>query len=1177
MFQRGLRAVREPSLYMVYIEGMLRVLKVLRCSLKSLPIHFSLPAMCILVGISLVAVAQAERPPQAAIDHNNLGVAYMNEEFQAKALAEFQAAAQADPHSATAIANAGITLLYLRRTAEAIQALNKALELEPDDAAAWYSLGITLYSDAQTAQALDAFRHAETLAPHDADTHYFMGTMRSALGQFGPASAEFEKALQFNPRHASAEFGLARALKNLGKTAAAREHLEKFSAMTKAANGTLISSSYGEQGRLALTRDIMLPTSAASAMIQVSFTAVAQARGFDQPLEASGSVCVFALSGKRYLLLPSTRTGLTVYRIGGDAQLQPVAQQDLGLDIHGDGVACAVGDYDNDGNADVALALSDKVLLLRGEKGGRLEDMTAKSGLHIDGSELGGRPGALIFVDFDHDGDLDLLVTGAGGNHLWRNNGNGTFTEWTGPTGLGGNGATQTAVLSDVNNDRAVDLIVAGDRSAPSIYLNQREGAFRGKPLWTGAGLSSARGLAVADFNKDGWMDLLATHTGAPGLSLWRNNAGVGFVEVPLPLHGLTAAWAAVPIDFDNDGWIDMAALVETAHGTELKVLRNLGIDKFEDVTLRLGLEKLNVRGARGLIAGDFTGHAAPDLLVTYTDRPPQILRNLGGERHHALRINLTGLADNKSAIGTKVEVFSGSSWQKFEVTGAEGYMSQGSDEILAGLGEAKEVQVLRLLWPTGVPQDEVLLSASKPVDLTELDRRGGSCPVLFAWDGSKYRFVSDLIGAGVVGHWISPTQRNQSNPDEWTKIDGDSLKSYEGKLSVRFGEPMEEVNYIDQLRMIAVDHPVSTEVYPDERFLDEPPFASGKPVLVSASAHAPPAAWDDHGQDALPSLAKIDHHYLRDFKNLSYAGFANEHTLTLDLGPWNGAAPLHLVMSGYVEYFSASSMYSAWQAGIAPRSPSLEAQAPDGTWTEVMADMGFPAGLPRTMIVDLTGKLKQGTRRIRLRTNLQIYWDQILIDNASAAATGIRTTELPLATAHLEFLGYPKQIEGATPGELTYDYQSISATGPFAWQRGAYTRYGNVTPLLLARDNQFVVFGSGEDVDAEFDPTSLPPLPPGWKRDYFFYANGYVKDMDFYDASPFTVGQLPFHGMHGYPYPDGQHFPESPDSVAYQLEWNNRMETGRRTQRLAFDYRHVRSTPILDDTSGYAAKGGTE
>jgi hypothetical protein len=748
---------------------------------------------------------------------------------------------------------------------------------------------------------------------------------------------------------------------------------------------------------------------------------------------------------------------------------------------------------------------------------------------------------------------------------LWRNNGNSTFTEWTHPTALGGNEETTSATLSDINNDRAVDLVVAGNTSSPMIFENQREGPFKPVALYKNNAMPATRGVIVFDFDKDGWMDVAVTHAGAPGVTLWRNIDGERFEQVPLPLKDATGAWGLSAIDFDNDGWIDLAAIVETANGARLRIFRNLGSKGFVDVSDALGVSGFDLKGARTVLAADMDGDGAADLILPRAGSSPLLLHNAGGSRNRSLRIDLKGLADNKLALGTKVEVLANGNFQKFEIAGASGYEGQGSTEILAGLGASDHADVVRMLWPTGVPQDELDLEAVGPVKLEELDRRGSSCPVLFAWDGNKYQFVSDVIGAAVVGHWVSPAARNVSDSDEWVRVDGSMLKAKNGYLSLRFGEPMEEINYIDKLRLVAVDHPQGTEVFPDERFLDERPFASGAAVVASRATRPPAGAWGDRGEEVLPLLLNHDHMYVRDFDNLTYAGFAREHTLTIDLGAWSPLHPLHLFLTGFIEYFSASSMYGAWQAGLTPQSPSLEAQLPDGSWKTVLADMGFPAGLPRTIVVDLTGKLPVGATLIRIRTNLQIYWDQVLIDNGSSEKADLRETELPLSLATLAFRGYPKQIDGATPGDLTYDYQSISASGPFQWQRGSYTHYGAVTPLLREQDNQYVIFGSGEDIDAEFNTATLPALPPDWKRDYFFYVDGYVKDMDFYEALPFTVAQMPFAAMSSYPYSSDEHYPEDDKTINYRLDWNSRFETGQRTQLYQFHYKPSASSPIQD------------
>jgi hypothetical protein len=321
--------------------------------------------------------------------------------------------------------------------------------------------------------------------------------------------------------------------------------------------------------------------------------------------------------------------------------------------------------------------------------------------------------------------------------------------------------------------------------------------------------------------------------------------------------------------------------------------------------------------------------------------------------------------------------------------------------------------------------------------------------------------------------------------------------------------------------------------------------------------------AWDGDGRDVLDALSRRDHTFASGFTVAPYDGFANLHALTLDLGEVDAKAPLRLMMTGYVNYFSATSLYAAWQAGVKPVSPYVEAELADGTWRRVADDVGFPAGLERTIVVDLTGKLPAGTRRIRLTTNLQIYWDQVLVDNNAEAEA--RTAEVPLAEATLHFRGYPKQLEGASSGDLDYDYDSVSLTGPFQHQRGNYTRMGDVTALLKGIDDRYAIFGSGEEIAVEFDATKLAPLPPHWKRDYFFYANGFVKDMDWWDASPFTVAQLPFHGMSTYPYPASEKFPDDTDALDYQLHWNDRFDSGEPVRAYRFDYRAAPSTPAED------------
>jgi hypothetical protein len=654
------------------------------------------------------------------------------------------------------------------------------------------------------------------------------------------------------------------------------------------------------------------------------------------------------------------------------------------------------------------------------------------------------------------------------------------------------------------------------------------------------------------DFNHDGWMDLAFTHWEAPGLTLWRNREGRRFEPVKLPVTHWIRAYGLAAFDYDNDGWVDLAAVGETKDGKgEIRLFRNLGPDGWKDVSADVGLDKIPLKDPRALVTVDYDNDGDTDLLITQNHGPAVLLRNDGGNQNHWLKLSLKGLADNKSAIGTKVEVFAGGNRQKFEIAGSSGYLGQNSTDLVVGLGQAKRADVVRMLWPTGVLQDEVEVAANKLHKFTEIDRRGSSCPTLFVWDGHRYVLVADMLGAGVIGHWVGPGQRNIPRPTEYIKIDRHAIREKDGRLSFRFMEPLEEAVYLDQVQLLAVDHPATFDVYPNEYFASNPPYPEFK-VVASQAARPPAAAWDEHGHDVMPDL--LAHRYFGDFEVLAFAGFTKMHSLELDLGePYRGG-PLWLLMHGEIEYFTATGMYAADQAGLQPVAPYVEALGADGKWARVIDDLGFPAGGARTMTADLTGKLPPGTRRIRITTNLQIFWASILI-NRTSQDQSVRLTPVPLTRADLGFHGFPLKIENQPPGNVEYVYEKASATGPYARPAGSYTRYGDVRPLVTALDDRLAVFGSGDEVALEFDPGKLPMLPRGWARDYFFAAHGYEKDMDFYAYNPITVDPLPFRSMGTYPYPKGESYPLNQTHLDDLLNYNTRHMSGNEARGYAFEY----------------------
>ena len=1153
----------------------------------------------LLVGLFLVAslllrsrVAQSRasqaseaRPPYntaEAYRFNTLGVAYMNQQKPADAQKYFEQSLGTDPHFEVARLNLGISFLAQQKLEEARTALAAAAEKLPQDPYAWYNLGLTYKDLGDAEQGIAAFTHVTQIA-NEADPWYFVGYLQSQLQHYDLAITAFQKALAFFPFHASAEFGLAKAYLRSGKTDAAHEHLAKFQKMVADHLGTPFGAAYGDQGRFSLAElprssALNAPPAIAVAFKTLPITSVLRAAAspvgaalaqVDARVIPGASVgaCFFDYDGdgKPDLFLVSAQPGATIRllrNLGGGA-FSDVTQESR-LAVEGTGFGCAAGDFDNDGHTDLAVCFSDGVRLFHNMGDGTFADVTEKAGIRREQGCVG-----LTFVDYDHDGDLDLYITmqptvtpeKKSHNILWRNNGNGTFTDVTAETALGFDATGAGVVTTDFNNDRAIDFVVAGGREGASILLNPREGAFTALPAidFKKENLSSAVGVVAFDFDKDGWMDLAFTHAGAPGISLWRNVDGKRVERVPLPDFGWQHGWGISALDYDNDGWLDLVAVGETKDGGQIRLLRNLGARGWADATKETHLDAVKITQPRAIALADFAGDGSPDLVVTQLDGPPIFLKNEGSNAHNWMNIDLKGLADNKSGIGTKVEIYAGALYQKWEVQGASGYLGQNAPTILAGLAEEKNAEVVRLLWPTGVPQDEINLAAKKTQSIAELDRRGSSCPVLFSWNGKEYEFIADMIGPGVVGHWVGPgasgvSERDVPDPDEYLKVAASSVQPLHGMLSFRFLEPMEETVYLDQLRLLAVDHPASYEVFPNERFVSHPPFPEFR-VIAAHDVHPPFAAMDDRGNDVLSLISKRDRNYVTGFDVLPFAGFAKLHWLELDLGPWDGGRPLRLIMDGYTDYFTATSMYAADQANVKVIAPYLEALDANGQWIRVVDDLGFPAGLERTMVADLTGKLPAGTRRIRIVTNLKVYWDAIRIDQTPDARE-IRTTEAPLEKASLEFLGYPREIRLTPASDTTYSFTNRSMTGPYARAAGNYTRYGDVLDLLRAADDRFVVFGSGEGVKLDFDPRSLPALPQGWVRDYFFYANGFEKDLDFYAAHAFTVEPLPRHGLLAYPYPPGKEYPDDAQHLGYQLEYNTRQRSDKMPPSLSYRYR---------------------
>jgi hypothetical protein len=357
------------------------------------------------------------------------------------------------------------------------------------------------------------------------------------------------------------------------------------------------------------------------------------------------------------------------------------------------------------------------------------------------------------------------------------------------------------------------------------------------------------------------------------------------------------------------------------------------------------------------------------------------------------------------------------------------------------------------------------------------------------------------------------------------------------GRYQVRITEELSEVSYLDQVQLYAVDHPADTEVFTNEKF-KSPPYPEFRLFGVKHRIY-PTTARDDKGRDVLPLLLKTDGRYPDGFARTEL-GVAETHALDLDFG--NAAASGHavLLLHGWVDWPDGSTFRAASQeskAGLV--MPSLQMQDASGKWQTVNADMGMPAGKPKTIAVDL--RFLSASRKLRIVTNLCVYWDEIFLSD-EAGAPHVTQTAIPLNSADLHFRGFSEShIDALRKQPDTYTYANISPTSFWNPTPGLYTRYGAVDELLWDIDDRLTIMGSGDEVTLQFGASALPPLQHGWTRDYLLKVDGWAKDRDPNTAFATTVEPLPFHGMSVYPYPKSEHFPNDAAHEKYRREYNTR------------------------------------
>jgi hypothetical protein len=299
------------------------------------------------------------------------------------------------------------------------------------------------------------------------------------------------------------------------------------------------------------------------------------------------------------------------------------------------------------------------------------------------------------------------------------------------------------------------------------------------------------------------------------------------------------------------------------------------------------------------------------------------------------------------------------------------------------------------------------------------------------------------------------------------------------------------------------------------------------------------PHAVDDGGQDVTERVARLDRRYADSFALDHFRGYAEPHTLTLDLAPVS-KTPV-LLLTGWTDYAFSSDNLAAHQAGLSLTSPLLQVHDAAGLWRTVVADIGIPVGRPQTVTVDLAGLLRPGEHEVRLVTNMRVYWDRISVGTA-VSRDRVQMQALEPTSAALHARGFSAEIRPDGREPTTYDYNKLTLTSPWKTMPGRYTREGDVRPLLLKSDDMFVIAKPGDEIALAFDAAAVSALPDGWTRTFLLLADGFSKEMDINSASPDEVDPLPFHAMTAYPYHAPEHYPDTPDHQHYQEHYNNRV-----------------------------------